>query len=309
MANTVIKGEVTKELEGRIDLMVRSLLDLPRSKLTALFEHGCVTLNQTLCDNPATRVGAGDRIVVSYDPNQGYSGKKRPWSDRTFAIIHEDDQMLVVNKAAGVLTVPTNKEEPNTLLERISSYLSRKKKNHEAFLIHRLDRGMSGVMVFGKTPSAARHLRNQFDHDQAKRVVVAIVDGVMEEDTGTFDSHLDTHNNLSRYSTSEQGKGQHAVTNFKVTKRMVDATAVELNLVTARRHQARVQLFESGHHVLGDTRYRKGRSGHERWDKKRLAMHCTQLTFVHPETGKEVRYTSELPISMRKFIRSGKKAD
>ena len=159
MANTEIKGEVTKELEGRIDLMVRSLLDLPRSKLTALFEHGCVTLNKTPCDNPAARVGAGDRVVVTYDPNQGYSAKKRPWSDRTFTIIHEDDQVLVVNKAAGVLTVPTNKEETNTLLERITTYLSIKKKNHEAYLIHRLDRGMSGVMVFGKTPKAAKQLR------------------------------------------------------------------------------------------------------------------------------------------------------
>ena len=131
----------------------------------------------------------------------------------------------------------------------------------------------------------------------------------MEEDTGTFDSYLDTHNNLSRYSISEPGKGQHAVTNFKVTKRMIDATAVELELVTARRHQARVQLFESGHHVLGDTRYRKARYGHERWEKKRLAMHGTQLTFIHPESGKEVTYKSELPISMRKFIRGGKQAN
>lgn len=309
MANTTIKGEVTKDLEGRIDLMVRSLLDLSRSKLTALFEHGCITLNKTPCDNPATRVGVGDRIVVTYDPNQGYSGKKRPWSDRTFTIIHEDDQMIVVNKSAGVLTVPTNKEEPNTLLERVSSYLSRKKKNHEAYLIHRLDRGISGVMVFGKTPKAARHLRTQFDKDKAKRIVLAIVNGVMEEDEGTFDSHLDTHNNLSRYSVSEPGKGQHAVTNFRVTKRMVDATAVELELVTARRHQARVQLFESGHPVLGDTRYQKERYGHQRWDKKRLAMHGLRLTFTHPETGKEVSFKNELPISMRKFIRGGKKQD
>ncbi len=309
MANTIIKGEVTRELEGRIDLMVRSLIDLPRSKLTAMFDHGCVTLNKRPCSNPATRVGVGDRVTVTYDPHQGYSVKKRPWSDRSFTIIHEDDQILVVNKAAGVLTVPTNKEEPNTLLERVSSYLSRKKKNHEAYLIHRLDRGMSGIMVFGKTPQAARHLRTQFDKDQAKRIVLAIVNGAMEADSGTLESRLDTHNNLSRYSTLEQGKGQHAVTHFKVTKRMVDATAVELELVTARRHQARVQLFESGHHVLGDTRYRKENFEHERWDKKRLAMHGMQLTFVHPETGREVSYQSELPISMRKFIRGGKKLE
>jgi 23S rRNA-/tRNA-specific pseudouridylate synthase len=88
---------------------------------------------------------------------------------------------------------------------------------------------------------------------------------------------------------------------------MEDATAVEIELVTARRHQARVHLFESGHHVLGDERYRKERFSHERWNKKRMAIHGSQLTFKHPENDKEVTYKSELPISMRKFIRGGKK--
>lgn len=307
MANISITGEVTKELEGRIDLMVRSLLDLPRSKLTALFEHGCITLNKSPCNNPATRVAVGDKIVVTYDPSQGYTAKKRTWSDRTFSIIHEDDHLMVVNKAAGVLTVPTNKEEQNTLLERISFYLNRKKKNHEAYLIHRLDRGMSGVMVFGKTPKSAKHLRSQFDKDKAKRILFALVDGVLESDSGTLESHLETHNNLSRYSVSEKGKGQHAVTRYKVTKRMVDATAVELELVTARRHQARVQLFEFGHPVLGDTRYCKKKFRHERWDKKRLALHALRLSFAHPHNGEEVSYHSEVPTSIRKFMRGGKR--
>lgn len=309
MANTVLKAEVTKELEGRIDLMVRSLLDLPRSKLTALFEHGCVTLNKITCHNPATRVGTGDRIVVTYDPHQGYSAKKRAWSDRTFSIVHEDDQILVVNKSAGVLTVPTNKDESNTLLERVSSYLGRKKKNHEAYLIHRLDRGMSGLMVFAKTPSAAKHLRAEFDHDQARRLFVAIVDGVLDSDEGTMESRLDTHSNLSRYSTSEKGKGQPAISKFRVTRRMADATAVEVELVTARRHQARVHLAERGHPVLGDERYRKRGPDHERWNKRRMALHATHLSFTHPETGKPSSFKSELPISMRKFIRGGKNQD
>lgn len=307
MANTIIEGEVTEDKVGRIDLMIRTMLDLSRSKLTALFDHGCVSLNKLPCDNPATRVGVGDRVVVKYDPHQGYSEKKRAWSDRTYTIVHEDDQILVVNKAAGVLTVPTNKEEPNTLLERVTFYLNRKKKNHEARLIHRLDRGISGLMVFAKTPKVAKHLRSQFDGDTATRVLFAIVDGVLEPEEGTFDSYLDTHSNLSRYSTNDRASGQHAVTKFKVSKRMIDATAVELELVTARRHQARVQLFEAGHHVLGDERYRKKKYPHERWQKKRLAMHAVLLGFVHPETGKEVRYSSQLPISMRKFLRGGKR--
>ena len=306
MTHTTIQGEVTEEQVGRIDLMVRTLIDLPRSKLTALFEHCCVQLNNEPCTNPAARVSCGDKIVVTYDPHQGYTPAKRPWSDRTFSIIHEDEQLIVIDKAAGVLTVPTNKEESNTLLERISFFLSRKKKNHEAFLIHRLDRGLSGTMVFGKTPAAAKDLRTQFDHDKAKRIFFVLVDGVVEPDCGTFDSYLATHNNLSRYSTNDKKGGQRAITRFKVTRRMDDATALEIELVTARRHQARVHLAESGHPVIGDARYRSKRYAHQRWNRKRLAMHAILLTFIHPGTDQEVTFKSELPASLRKFMRGAK---
>jgi 23S rRNA pseudouridine1911/1915/1917 synthase len=306
MASSKLHGTVTESEVGRIDLMVRTMVDLSRSKLTALFEHGCVQLNKRICENPAERVAIGDRITVTYDAHQGYSSKKKPWSDRTFTIIYEDDLLLIVNKSAGVLTVPTNKEESNTLLERVTTYLSHKKKNHEAYLIHRLDRGMSGLMVFGKSPKVAKNLREQFDGESAKRVLMAIVNGVMENETGTIESHLDTHNNLSRYSTNDKGKGQHSITTYRVTKQMEDATAVEIELVTARRHQARAHLSELGHHVLGDERYRQKRYEHERWNKKRMALHAVRMTFIHPETKKEVSFKTELPISMRKFIRGGK---
>ena len=307
MATTEFKDTVTPELEGRIDLMVRSLIDLPRSKLNLLFDHGCVSLNGTVCKNSATRVSAGDAIIVNYDSRQGYSKKKRPWSDRTFTIIHEDDDLLVINKASGVLTVPTNKEETNTLLERVTAYLDRKKKNHEAYLIHRLDRGMSGTMVFGKTPKSAKHLRTQFDHDQARRIVFVIVNGELESKSGVFESQLDTHSNLSRYSTSEKGQGQRAVTRYKVTQELEDATGVELELVTARRHQARVHFCEFGHHILGDTRYRQQRFPHEKWEKKRLAMHSVEISFIHPTTMKPVTFKSPLPMTLRKFIRGSRK--
>lgn len=302
MAITTIQGEVSDDQAGRIDLVVRSLVELSRSKLNGLFEHGCVQLNQQQCADPATRVKTGDKIVVTYDPHQGYAQKKRAWSDRTFSIVHEDDHLLVVNKAAGVLTIPTNKNEPNTLLERISFYLGRRKKNHEAFLIHRLDRGVSGLMVFGKTPMAAKHLREQFDGDQANRSFVAIVNGVMQHDSGKFESWLETHKNLNRFSTAEK-EGQHAITKFKVIKRMEDATIVEIQMLTARRHQARVQFFEFGHRILGDARYGNREKPHERWHSKRLAMHATGIAFIHPDSGEEVSFSSDLPALMKKFRR------
>lgn len=305
MAITTVQGEVAEEQAGRIDLYVRTLVELSRSKLKGLFAHGCVSLNELPCADPATRVSVGDSVVVTYDPHQGYSARKRPWSDRTFEIVHEDEHLLVINKAAGVLSVPTNKKEPNTLVDRVTFYLSRKKKNHEAILIHRLDRGVSGVMVFGKTPDAAKELRVQFSSDQPKLVFVAIVHGVVKQDSGTIESYLATHKNLNRYSILDEQNGVHAITKFKVLKRMKDATCIEVELVTARRHQGRVHLFEAGHKVLGDPRYGDSQHPHERWQRKRLAMHAISLTFVHPNSGQEVTYTSELPTPMKKFLRGG----
>ena len=308
MANTVLQGEVTEELAGRIDLMVRTLVSLSRSKLDRLFANDCVTLNEVICQNPSTRVTAGDKVVVQYDPHQGYSSRKRPWSDRAFSVIHEDPHLIVVNKSASVLTIATNKEEANTLLERVTFYLARKKKNHEACLVHRLDRGVSGLMVFGKTPQAAKHLKLQFDKNTAIRTFIAVVAGTLKPDSGKFESYLDTHNNLSRFSTKDKVRGQHAITKFKVLKRMQDTTAVEIELKTARRHQARVQLFEFGHPVLGETRYGVKQATHEKWKRRRLAMHANSLAFKHPQDDRPVTYSSELPEPIKKLMRQRPKA-
>ncbi len=303
MANTVLKGEVTEEQIGRIDLMVRTLVPLSRSKLDRLFANDCVTLNESVCQNPATRVDAGDQVVVTFDPQQGYAARKKAWADRAFSIVHEDADLIVVNKSASVLTVATNKEEANTLLDRVSFYLDHKKKNHQAYLVHRLDRGLSGAIVFGKTPTAAKHLKAQFDGNSAIRSMIAIVAGTVTPDSGKFESYLDTHNNLSRFSTTDKVRGQLAITKFKVLKRMQGMTAVEVELVTARRHQARVQLFDAGHPVLGETRYGIKQATHDKWKRRRLAMHANALTFKHPKDDSEVTFTCELPEPIKKLMR------
>lgn len=308
MAIEVLQGEVTEDTVGRIDLMVRTLVQLSRSKLDRLFANDCVTLNDQACLDPATRVAVGDQVKVAFDPNQGYSAPKRPWSDRAFSIVHEDAELLVVDKSAAVLSVATNREETNTLLDRVNYYLHQKKKNHQAYLIHRLDRGVSGLVVFAKTPNAAEQLKPQFDGNSAQRGFIAVVAGRIQMDEGTFDSYLDTHSNLSRFSTSDTKKGQHAITHFKVLKRMQDTTSVELTFKTARRHQARVQLFEAGHPVIGETRYGIKQAKHEKWKKNRLAMHANSLTFNHPKENDTVTYTCSLPAPLKKLMSQRPKA-
>ena len=304
MALTESHGTVGEGQAGRVDLFVRTFLPLSRSKLNAIFANGCVTLNDAVCTVSETRVKTGDHVTVRFDPHQGYTVPKRPWSDRTFSIVDEDDSQLVVNKAAGALTVPTNKQEPHTLLERVNFYLKRTRKNQQAHLIHRLDRSMSGLIVFAKKPQAAEKLRSQFDSELAERKYLAIVHGVLREESGTFESWLATHGNLNQYSTHDRNQGQHAVTQFQVLKRMPDATAVELTIKTGRRHQPRVHLFEAGHRIVGESRYLLAEDEpHPRWKSKRLGLHATGLTFHHPENDQLVTYSCELPEPMKKFLR------
>lgn len=305
MPNQTIEHEVNEQQEGRVDLVVRDHVPISRSKLKRLFDNNCVTLNQKPCPDPGAHVKKGDKVVITYDPHQGYAAKKRPWSDRTFAIVHEDKQLLVINKSAGVLTVPTNKNEANTLLERLTIYLERKKKNHEPALVHTLDRELSGLMVVAKTPDAAKNLRAQFAQLKTKLVMVAIVNGVMEKDEGVIESYFDTMKNLNTFSKqkAKSDKEQLAVTKFKVLKRMEDATSVEVVINAPQRHQARVHLKDTGHTVLGDQRYGDPKKPHERWTRKRLAMHIVSLTFNAPETDKSLTFTSELPAPMKRFLR------
>ncbi|WP_164100850.1 RluA family pseudouridine synthase [Candidatus Laterigemmans baculatus] len=293
---------VTAEQAGRIDLVVRTLTELSRSQVRGLFDHHCVTLNDLRCEDPGTAVEAGDQVVVRYDPNRGYREKPKAWVDRAFSIVFEDDHLIVVNKAPNVLTVATERGEENTLFDRVGVYLSHARKKREPGVVHRLDRGVSGLLVFGKSPQIVTQLQDQFKQRKPERSYVAIVAGEMQSSEGTFQSYLETGNNLDRFSTFDQSKGQLAITHYRVLKGLDGATVVEVRLETGRRNQIRVHFADAGHPVLGDPRYGSGQAVHPRWVQKRLALHAVTLGLTHPVTGKAMLFRSELPQPLQKFI-------
>lgn len=295
-------AEVTAEQAGRVDLVVRSLTDLSRSKLRGLFDHHCVTVNGALCEDLGTRVAAGDQVAVTYDPSRGYREKPKEWVDRAFSIVFEDEHLIVVNKAPNVLTVATERGEENTLFDRVTVYLSHARKKREPGVVHRLDRGVSGLLVFGKSAPIVTQLQEQFKQRKPERSYVAIVAGEMQASEGTFQSYLDTGNNLDRFSTHDETKGQLAITHYRVLKVLDGATVVEVRLETGRRNQIRVHFADAGHPVLGDPRYGSDRAIHPRWVQKRLALHAVTLGLTHPVTGKPLLFRSELPKPLQKFI-------
>jgi 23S rRNA pseudouridine1911/1915/1917 synthase len=303
-----VSQSVTDDTVGRADAFVRALCETSHSQSRGMIDHGCVSINGAPCADPGTPLRVGDKVVVRYDPTQRYREKKQKrWDDRTFTITYEDEHLIVVDKAAGTLTVPTDRGDPNTLVERVSIYLSHSRTEREACLVHRLDREVSGLLIFGKHEAIATQLIEQFKLQKPRRVYNAIVAGNLPDDEGTFRSHLATGNNLDRYVTTPFKDSEEAITHYRVLQRMEDATLVEVILQTGKRNQIRVQFAYEMHPVLGDTRYEPERATHPRWIRRRIALHATSLTFIHPVTGQELTLDSPLPVAMTKFINGSKK--
>lgn len=302
MGKQTLSTTVSADQAGRCDLVVREMTSLSRSRVRGLFDHGCVRVNGIPCIDLGHPVADGDVVRIDYDPGQGYKPKKQEWDDRNFSILYEDDDLLVVDKAAGVLTVATDRGEPNTLETRVGVYLSHAGRKRNAFIVHRLDREVSGLLVIAKSYRVAEALIEQFKQHKPERVYVAIVAGKFGNDSGTIRSHLATGKNLDRFSAPESDETELAVTHYKVLQHLRDTTLLEVRLETGRRNQIRVHLAESRHPVLGDPRYGKKFARHPHWSSKRLALHAHTLGFEHPVTKERLTCESKLPVEMERFI-------
>jgi 23S rRNA pseudouridine1911/1915/1917 synthase len=249
-------------------------------------------------------VRQGDVVEIQYDPAQRYHERPKAWQHRSFRLLHEDGALLVVDKGAGILTVPTGKGERNTLVHALERYVSRgTSRASRVFVVHRLDRDASGLLVFAKTPEAADRLKEQFAASKPDREYVALVAGRVPTSAGTFKTFLTTGKSLQRYSTSRRGDGELAITHYRVESLLQDASLVRVRLETGRRNQIRVHFAEAGHPVLGDTRYRPDLAQGKGWGLKRLALHAAVLGFSHPMTGEALRFDSPLPREFGQYIR------
>jgi 23S rRNA pseudouridine1911/1915/1917 synthase len=284
----------------RADRAVQTMTGLSRAGVFGLFDHGCVTVRGAPCRQPGMTVSAGDVLEVQYDPHRRYHQRPRPPAGGPFRVVFEDEHLLVVDKRAGILTVPTDRRETDTLVHAIGRYLGGGAPRRVE-VVHRLDRDASGLLVFAKTKDAALALVEQFAARKPEREYVALVAGVMEREEGRFESRLATDWDLQRYVTEEPGEGEIAVSRYRVERRYSGATRVRVRLETGRRNQIRVQFAEAGHPVLGDRRYAPDLARHRRWTSRRLALHAAVLAFRHPVTGETLRFKSRPPRAFSEF--------
>lgn len=212
-------------------------------------------------------------------------------------IFFEDAHLLVVDKPANLLSIASEAEPEKTAYFQLTEYLrqAHPRSRERVWIVHRLDRQTSGLMVFAKTPQAKEILQDNWDKLEKK--YEAIVEGHLPSPSGTFSCHLDESNAFKVMIRPPSDKTRHAITHYRVLSKNRHRSLVELTLETGRRHQIRVQLSSAGCPIIGDEKY-----GAKSDPADRLGLHSCFLRLSHPVTGQELRFTSPLPKVLAKLI-------
>jgi 23S rRNA pseudouridine1911/1915/1917 synthase len=240
-------------------------------------ETGRVTVDGRPCRDGRLEIGAGARVALG--------GRRSAPFPRGLTLVHEDDALLVVVKPAGLLTIATARERERTVYRLLWDYLAA--KGERPFVVHRLDRETSGLLVLAKSESAKHALQAQFEARRVERVYRALVAGRPPREQGTLESRLAEDRMLRVRSAA---RGRLAITHYRVLAGRREGSLLELRLGTGRRHQIRVQLAESGWPIVGDVVH-----GGPRSPGGRLCLHATRLGFSHPVTGARAVFESAPP--------------
>ncbi len=205
-------------------------------------------------------------------------------------IVFEDEDILVVNKPAGLLTISTAKEKSKTLYHALSTHVKKENPDLKIFVVHRLDRETSGLLVFAKNEQAKYKLQKNWNENVIERTYIALVEGYVKETEKKIISYLKESKALKVHSSQNPTYGQEAITNYKLIETRKNSSLLEVNLETGRKNQIRVHMEEIGHPIVGDKKYGAKTVMPSKLDGNRIGLHAQTLSFVHPKTGKIVRF-------------------
>lgn len=259
-----------------LDYMYENIKDKSKNNIKSLLKNG---------------VYVNDKLVTQYDYELKKGDTLRFIINKIgeVAILYEDTDFLVVSKPHNMLTIATNKEKEKNLYHILLTYL--KKKNQKIFILHRLDKETSGIIVFCKNEKIRDLLQNNWS--KVKRKYVAIVKGKIK-DKGVYEDYLE-ENKIHRVYISKTGK--LAVTKYKKIKENKNYSLVDIEIITGRKNQIRVQMAEHGNYILGDNKYSEDYKKYGR-----LYLHATEISFLHPIKNKNMKFVSPIPNNFDKII-------
>ncbi|MEG0948937.1 MAG: RluA family pseudouridine synthase [Bacteroidales bacterium] len=270
-----------------MDFLIETLKDKSRTTIKSLLAHRQVAINGRPVTQFDTPVHTSDEISVNFD--RPFNVFRHPM----LRIVFEDDYLIVVDKAAGLLSMGTDRDKDKTAYRILSDYVKRGDLRNKIFIVHRLDRETSGLLMFAKTPMAQTRLQADWDNAVLDRRYLAVVEGTPEKPSGELRSYLAENSAMHVYSTDPE-HGKLAVTRYNVLQTKGKFSLVELELLTGRKNQIRVHMTEFGHPIAGDKKY-----GAQSNPGRRMMLHACKLQFVHPMTRENMLFETPVPAKFK----------
>lgn len=271
-----------------LEYLTENITNASRTTLKSYLAHRQILVNGKLATTYDHHLSKGDQLQIL---DRGIE-KQNPNS--RFNILFEDEHIIVIEKKNGLLSVSTDRKgEEQTAYSILTDYVRRKTNNREAriFIVHRLDRETSGLMLFAKSKEMQQQLQVNWDNNIIERQYIAVVEGEMAKSKGQIISWLtENPKSLKMHSSPTDNGGKKAITNYSVIKSNGKYSLLSINLETGRKNQIRVQLASVGHPIAGDKRY-----GAQTNPINRLCLHANLLAFIHPYTGKQMKFDTGIP--------------
>ena len=277
-----------------LEFLFSVMPDRNRTQVKNLLKHEQVMVDGTVTRQFDTELSQGSRVSVNL------TRAFVQFSNRRLQMVYEDDDIIVVNKGYGLLSMGTDKIKEGTAYSILREYLKDKDPRNKLFIVHRLDQHTSGLMLFAKNVEAKEAMQHNWNNMVRRRQYVCVVEGVLDPEEGTRQSYLAENSQHIVYSTDNPEEGQLAYTRYRTVKRGQGYTLAEVELETGRKNQIRVHMKDLGHPIAGDRKY-----GAKTSPIHRLALHARTLSFVHPVTGKLMNFSTPIPSSFQRCVGGG----
>ncbi len=288
----VIETYPVKEDSVLMQFLVASMPNRKRTTIKELLKYNQVAVNDQPTTQFDTELHEGDTVKVNL------TREFRVFYHRRMKLVYEDEDIIVVNKGYGLLSMGTDKVKDGTAYSILREYVKWHNPKTKLFIVHRLDRDTSGLMMFAKSEEAKETMQHNWNNMVLNRKYLAVVEGKVEDKDGVVRSYLAETSQYEVYSTDDPNKGQLAVTRYKTLKCKNGYTLLEVELDTGRKNQIRVHMKDLKHPIAGDHKY-----GAKSSPIHRLALHAQTLRFIHPITRKEMNFTTPIPASFASMVK------
>lgn len=281
-----------KEPMELMTFLATKMPDASRTKLKSLLSKRIVHVDSVITTQYNFPLKPGMKVQISRAKD------RKEFNHRLIKIVYEDAYIIVIEKKQGLLSVNTERQKERTACTILNEYVQRSGRQHRVYIVHRLDRDTSGLMMFAKDQKTQNTLRDNWHNIVFDRRYVAVVRGEMEKDAGVVSSWL-TDRTLYVHSSPTDDGGKEAITHYRTIKRANGYSLMELVLETGRKNQIRVHMQDLGHPIVGDGRYGPDDDLNP---IGRLALHAFKLCFYHPLTGEKMHFETPYPGEFKKIL-------